>query len=171
MNQKCTNIRQNGKIILSIWFMNVPDPQEEILRLSKQLQMTERRIERWLRQRALIGKPSQLDKFAETGWRWLYYTSIFIWGIKSLWSKTWLWNIRDCWYNYPFHYVESDVWWWYMAELGFYWGLIGKFYYSQDAFSFKNTAQNVQIFGKKLILEFFRSLGSLLRVGKGCKNV
>lgn len=98
--------------------------QEEILRLSKQLQMTERRIERWLRQRALIGKPSQLDKFAETGWRWLYYTSIFVWGIKSLWSKTWLWNIRDCWYNYPYHYIDSDVWWWYMAELAFYWGLL-----------------------------------------------
>lgn len=98
--------------------------QEEIIRLSKQLQMTERRIERWLRQRALIGKPSQLDKFAETGWRWLYYTSIFLWGLKSLWSKTWLWNIRDCWYNYPYHYIDSDVWWWYMAELAFYWGLL-----------------------------------------------
>ena len=71
--------------------------QEEILRLSKQLQMTERRIERWFRQRAKIGKPSQLDKFAETGWRWLYYTSIFVWGLTSLWNKTWFWNITDCW--------------------------------------------------------------------------
>ena len=98
--------------------------QEEIYRLSQQLQMTERRIERWLRQRALIGKPSQLDKFAETGWRWTYYTSILIWGITTLWTKTWLWNITDCWYNYPYHYVDSDVWWWYMAELSFYWGLL-----------------------------------------------
>ncbi len=48
-----------------------------------------------------------------------------MWGIKCLWSKTWLWDIRDCWYNYPYHYVESDVWWWYMSELAFYWGLIG----------------------------------------------
>ena len=99
--------------------------QEEILRLSKQLQMTERRIERWLRQRALIGKPSQLDKFAETGWRWLYYTSIFAFGMKCLWSKAWFWNITDCWYGYPYHKVDSDVWWWYMVELAFYWGLLG----------------------------------------------
>ena len=99
--------------------------QEEILRLSKQLQMTERRIERWLRQRALIGKPSQLDKFAETGWRWLYYTGIFTFGMKCLWTKTWFWNITDCWYNYPYHKVDSDVWWWYMVELAFYWGLLG----------------------------------------------
>lgn len=98
---------------------------EEIIRLSKQLHMTERRIERWLRQRALIGKPSKLDKFSETGWRWLYYTSIFTWGLAALWPKTWLWNITDCWYNYPHHNVDTDVWWYYMAELAFYWGLLG----------------------------------------------
>ena len=56
--------------------------------------MTERKIERWLRQRAMTGKPSQLDKFAETGWRWVYYTGIFTWGIKCLWSKKWLWTIK-----------------------------------------------------------------------------
>ena len=98
---------------------------EEILRLSQQLHMTERSVERWLRQRAQMAKPSQLDKFAETGWRWLYYTSIFAWGINCLWSKRWLWNIRDCWYNYPYHHVDADVWWWYMVELAFYWGLLG----------------------------------------------
>merc|ERR1712008_378760 len=59
-----------------------------------------------------------------TGWRWFYYTGVFIWGVKCLWSKKWLWTIKDCWYNYPYHYVESDVWWWYMAELSFYWGLL-----------------------------------------------
>ena len=68
--------------------------QEEILRLSHELQMPERKIERWLRQRAMAGKPSQLDKFSETGWRWVYYTGIFIWGVKCLWSKKWLWTIK-----------------------------------------------------------------------------
>ena len=32
--------------------------------------------------------------------------------------------MQDCWYNYPYHYVDSDVWWWYMGELSFYWGLL-----------------------------------------------
>ena len=68
--------------------------QEEILRLSHELEMPERKIERWLRQRAMAGKPSQLDKFSETGWRWVYYTGIFIWGVKCLWSKKWLWTIK-----------------------------------------------------------------------------
>jgi hypothetical protein len=87
--------------------------------------MTERRVARWFRQRSLLGRPSQLDKFAETGWRWLYYTSIFVWGVSCLWHKAWFWNITDCWYNYPHHSVDSDVWWYYMAELSFYWGLLG----------------------------------------------
>lgn len=106
-----------------------PNPKplghEEIVKMAKQLDMTERSIELWFRQRALFSKPSQLDKFAETGWRWTYYTSIFLWGLTSLWSKTWFWNIRDCWYKYPYHNVDSDIWWWYMLELGFYWGLLG----------------------------------------------
>ena len=28
-------------------------------------------------------------------------------------------------YKYPYHIVDSDIWWWYMAELAFYWGLLG----------------------------------------------
>jgi hypothetical protein len=41
----------------------------------------ERSLERWLRQKKLLGRPSKLDKFSETGWRWLYYTNIFAFGL------------------------------------------------------------------------------------------
>ena len=40
-----------------------------------------------------------------------------------LWKKSWLWDIRYCWYDYPHHAVEGDVWWYYMIELTFYWSL------------------------------------------------
>ena len=40
-----------------------------------------------------------------------------------LWGKSWLWDIKHCWYNYPHHSVEKDVWWYYMVELSFYWSL------------------------------------------------
>ena len=40
-----------------------------------------------------------------------------------LWKKQWLWDIRYCWYHYPHHAVEGDVWWYYMIELTFYWSL------------------------------------------------
>ena len=47
----------------------------------------ERSVERWLRQKKLVGRPSKLDKFSETGWRWLYYTNIFGFGLVSRFSK------------------------------------------------------------------------------------
>jgi hypothetical protein len=41
--------------------------EDEVVRLSMQLGMTERQIDRWLRKRKLQNKPNTLDKFAETG--------------------------------------------------------------------------------------------------------
>ena len=38
--------------------------------------------------------------------RWVFYTCILGYGINCLWDKAWLWNIRFCWYNYPFHQVQ-----------------------------------------------------------------
>lgn len=40
-----------------------------------------------------------------------------------MWSKPWLWDIKHCWYNYPHHRIDGDVWWYYMVELSFYWSL------------------------------------------------
>ena len=44
-------------------------------------------------------------------------------GWWCLWDKPWLWDIRHCWYDYPFHSVPADVWCYYMMELSFYWSL------------------------------------------------
>lgn len=46
-----------------------------------------------------------------------------VYGVWCLWDKPWLWNILDCWYNYPHHDIERSVWWYYMIELSFYWSL------------------------------------------------
>ena len=62
-------------------------------------------------------------------WRCFYYTSVFLYGVLILWSKPWLWDIKHCWYNYPHHTIDRDVWWYYIVELSFYWGLcISQFY-------------------------------------------
>ena len=58
----------------------------------------ERSLERWLRQKKLLGRPSKLDKFSETGWRWLYYTNIFGFGLVSKWI--------------PFMHIGTVVWDW-----------------------------------------------------------
>ena len=43
-------------------------------------------------------------------WRCFYYLSIFLYGVWVLWTKPWLWDIKYCWYNYPHHKIERDVW-------------------------------------------------------------
>jgi len=88
-----------------------------------ELNMTERQVERWLRTRKLQDRPTTLEKFSETGWRCFYYSLMFGYGMAVLWKKQWLWDIRYCWYHYPHHAVEGDVWWYYMIELTFYWSL------------------------------------------------
>jgi len=80
-------------------------------------------VERWMRQRRQADLPNTLKKFCETGWRWMFYTCILVYGFFCLWSKPWFWNIRYCWYDYPYHQVDRDVWVYYMVELSFYWSL------------------------------------------------
>jgi len=103
--------------------------ETEVVRHSRELHMTERQIDRWLRRRKLQNKPNTLDKFAETGWRAFYYNSVLAYGIYILWDKPWLWDIRKCWYNYPYHYFDRGVWWYYMVELSFYWSLLASQFY------------------------------------------
>jgi len=40
-----------------------------------------------------------------------------------MWDKPWLWDIMNCWYNFPEHSLDIDVWWYYMLSLGFYWSM------------------------------------------------
>ena len=39
--------------------------------------------------------------------RWLFYTLILVYGFQCLWRKPWFWNIRHCWYDYPYHQVKD----------------------------------------------------------------
>lgn len=98
--------------------------EDQTVQLAKKLAMTERQVERWWRMRKALNRPTTLEKFNETGWRCFYYSSLFGYGITLLWRKTWLWDIRHCWYDYPNHIVEGDVWWYYMLELSLYWSLM-----------------------------------------------
>ncbi|XP_066593918.1 ceramide synthase 6 [Prorops nasuta] len=109
--------------ILEKAYMGKKIKYNQIIGLAKQLDWSERQVERWLRLRRSQDKPSTLTKFCETCWRWTYYTYSFIFGIVILWDKSWLWDINNCYYNYPYHPVTSDIWWYYMISMAFYWSL------------------------------------------------
>lgn len=101
---------------------NSPKPSTVAL-LSKETNLSEIEIQRWFRQRKQAEMPSTMQKFCETGWRMVFYTGIFAYGLGILWSKHWFWDISGCWADYPKHKVSLDVWMYYMLELAFYWSL------------------------------------------------
>ncbi|XP_014680865.1 PREDICTED: ceramide synthase 6-like isoform X2 [Priapulus caudatus] len=88
--------------------------------LAKQLDVTERHIERWFRQRRNQDRPSVLRKFTESCWRFLYYLSAFVYGVCILWNKPWFWDTTHCWINFPFQPLLPEVYWFYMIEMSFY---------------------------------------------------
>ncbi|XP_029833159.1 ceramide synthase 6 [Ixodes scapularis] len=96
---------------------------KQVQGLARQLEWTERRVQRWIRQRVLQEKPSTLAKFTESTWRFTFYFSVFCYGLYALSDKPWLWDTMHCWYDYPHHSVTNDLWWYYMIELGFYMSL------------------------------------------------
>lgn len=62
-------------------------------------------------------------KFCENSWRCLYYSYSFVYGVIVLWDKPWFWDVKHCWYSYPHQSVETDIWWYYMISMAFYWSL------------------------------------------------
>ena len=79
----------------------------QVTGLAKQLDWTERQVERWIFKRKVKDKPSALVKLTESGWRFTYYSSLVIYGFYILWDKPWMWDINECWVNYP-HHVSFD---------------------------------------------------------------
>ncbi|KAF7489627.1 Ceramide synthase 6 [Sarcoptes scabiei] len=97
---------------------------EETIGLSKQLDCTERKIQRWMRHRISFNKPTVLSKFTESAWRCLFYFSTFIYGLFVLWNKPWMWDSVWCFIDYPHHYVSNEEWWYYNIETAFYLSLL-----------------------------------------------
>ncbi|XP_072875885.1 ceramide synthase 6 isoform X3 [Chlorocebus sabaeus] len=100
-------------------------PDEKRLEgLSKQLDWDVRSIQRWFRQRRNQEKPSTLTRFCESMWRFSFYLYVFTYGVRFLKKTPWLWNTRHCWYNYPYQPLTTDLHYYYILELSFYWSLM-----------------------------------------------
>ncbi|XP_039751742.1 ceramide synthase 6-like isoform X1 [Pararge aegeria] len=97
--------------------------QQQVCGLAKQLDMSERQVERWFRLRRCQNKPSTLVKFCENVFKCSFYICNFIFGFVVLWDKDWLWDIDQCYIGYPHQGITNDVWWYYMISAAFYWSL------------------------------------------------
>jgi hypothetical protein len=76
----------------------------------------------------------------------------------SLWGKEWFWNISDCWKNYPHHTVDRDVWWYYITELSFYWGLFFSQFVDVRRKDFWVLAARPRTFGNKILNIFYLTM-------------
>lgn len=115
----------DGRKLEKAFLHNGHNPShQELAGIAKQLDWSERRVQRWWRDRLRLEKPSTLDKFSESAWRCSFYLAVFCYGLYCLSDKPWLWDTMHCWYNFPHHDMTSDVWWYYMIELGFYLSLM-----------------------------------------------
>ena len=73
--------------------------------LAKQVDWSDEQVEKWMLCRYHQDQPTELIYFTECGWRFTYHTSLFIIGVLVLSDKPWLWNINECWTNFP-----NQVW-------------------------------------------------------------
>ena len=95
-----------------------------VTELSKKVDMTPRQIERWWRRRRIAGQPSEMRKFQETSWRFMFYLVAFWYGLYIMWDQPWFWNPIECWIDYPKIHLDDKMWYYYMVTLGFYWALV-----------------------------------------------
>ncbi|CAF1589532.1 unnamed protein product, partial [Adineta ricciae] len=98
--------------------LRIEDSRPTIRKLSNHHKLSDNKQ---VKQSTRIGP---LGKFSESTWRFTFYLSIFLYGAFILNNKSWLWDTRHCWLNYPNHSLTSDVYWYYMIELAFYWSLV-----------------------------------------------
>ncbi|XP_069838966.1 ceramide synthase 6 [Dendropsophus ebraccatus] len=116
---------QHNAILEKVFTAITKHPDEKRLEgLSKQLDWDVRSIQRWFRQRRNQEKPSTLTRFCESMWKFTFNLYIFTYGVRYLKKTPWLWNTRQCWYNYPYQQLTADLHYYYIVELSFYWSLM-----------------------------------------------
>uniref|UniRef100_A0A8B9VW44 Ceramide synthase 3 n=1 Tax=Anas zonorhyncha TaxID=75864 RepID=A0A8B9VW44_9AVES len=77
--------------------------QSEIQGLAKKCNCTVHLVEKWFRRRRNLEIPTVLRKFQE---------------------KPWFYDIWQTWVGYPFQTLLPSQYWYYMAEISFYWSLL-----------------------------------------------
>lgn len=112
-------------IVLETYYSNKQTISESIIiHLSKETGLKYDEIKEWFEARRSLNKPSQLKKFSECLWRFVFYLAAWVYGIAVLYDKHWAWDTRQFWINYPYQKVTDDIYWYYIIELSFYLSLL-----------------------------------------------
>ncbi|CAL1526690.1 unnamed protein product [Lymnaea stagnalis] len=139
-------------------------PQDQIMKLVKQTEMTERQIQRWFFKRRILQMPSSMYKFRECSWHVLFYTTSFSYGIYALWDKPWLWVTVNCWVGWPKQHIDNDIFNLYLLELSFYWSLLFAIFFQRD-YQKKDKKEMVVHHLVTILLIYFSWACNFVRVG------
>ncbi len=145
-----------------------------LVELSKKVDISEKQVERWLKRRRAGTRKTKLEKFSESGFRSLFYTSMYIYCTVMLWNKSYFYDIKDCWYLYPKHGVTDDIRLYYMLQLSFYWCLLFSQFYDvrrKDFWTmFAHHVVTIALMSASWITNFFR-VGTLVNWVHDCSDV
>ncbi|XP_034028564.1 ceramide synthase 5-like [Thalassophryne amazonica] len=115
---------QPNAILERVYLSKTYPDTRELEKLSKQMDWDIMKIQRWFRKRRNQDKPSTEKKFCESMWRFTFYLLIFIFSLSHLLVSPWMWDLKQCWFNYPFQPLTSGQFYHYIVELAFYWSLM-----------------------------------------------
>ncbi|XP_025094502.1 ceramide synthase 2-like [Pomacea canaliculata] len=139
-------------------------PQVETEKLIKQTDLTERQIQRWLFRRRIQSSPSSMYKFKECSWHLLFYTFAFLYGMWSLWNKSWLYVTVNCWINWPKQHIDTEIYTFYLLELSFYWSLLFAIIFQKD-YQKKDKNEMILHHCVTILLIYFSWACNFVRVG------
>ncbi|XP_018023221.1 ceramide synthase 2 [Hyalella azteca] len=106
--------RQHGKVL----------PPTMVEKVSRNLNWTTKQVENWLRRRDMSQKSSVYEKFVSVGFLAVYHICFTIFGVVMLYDEPFVWNAELCFEDFPFQELSSEIWWYYMIGLGYFWSLV-----------------------------------------------
>ncbi|XP_068202015.1 ceramide synthase 2-like [Palaemon carinicauda] len=98
-------------------------PQKVKVQASKMLDMEIRQVERWLRRRYNSVKLNTYDKFIDCSFKLICHIFFAIVGLSVTLPKPWLWDTTVCYEDFANQKLPSDLWFYYMLILGYYWAI------------------------------------------------
>ncbi|XP_022079960.1 ceramide synthase 6-like isoform X2 [Acanthaster planci] len=156
--------KPEANLILEKAFLSVTrNPDHKRLEgLSKQLDWSVRRVERWFRRRRNQERPSPLKKFTENSWRCAFYSFVFLYGIHYLPQEDWFWTSKGCWINFPYHALTPPLFNYYLLEWSFYISLLMSVFTDVRR---KDFIANVVHHIATVMLIFFSYICNFTRIG------
>lgn len=104
----------------------------------------------------------RICRFSRSCWHFMYYLIEFSHGMIILWNKPWLWDIRECWTGYPHQKMSSDIWFYYVINLAYYWSLIIEVFMHKRRKDFTETVVHHVV---AIFLIYISFVMNLFRIG------